>query len=116
MAYIPTDWVDDETLVNAARMDNIEAGIVNLETNKSEITHNHDDVYSKLNHTHQQYAEKTDVYNRTYLDSALNSINVDIDDLQDNDVIQDSNIDTLQSQYVNLNGRVTTNTHSIANT
>ena len=47
MAYTPTAWQDDETLVNAQRMNNIESGVKNANDNKSDINHNHDDRYSK---------------------------------------------------------------------
>lgn len=79
MAYIPTKWVDDETLVNAQRLNKVEKGIEDLESNKSDITHNHDDVYSKLDHTHSQYAEKDEVYTRGEIDAKNNIITNQVD-------------------------------------
>ena len=83
MAYTPTAWQDDETLVNAQRMNNIESGVKNANDNKSDINHNHDDRYSKLDHNHDdRYAKKDETYTKTEVDLKIDPIKKEIKDLQ----------------------------------
>lgn len=114
MAYTPTAWQDDETLVNAQRMNNIESGVKNANDNKSDINHNHDDRYSKLDHNHDdRYAKKDEIYTKTEVSLKIDPIKKDIKDLQDNNLTANDKIIALEKETVALKGDVRTNTRSI---
>lgn len=113
MAYTPTVWQDDVTLVNAARLNNVEKGIENLEKNKSDIDHNHDNRYALKDHTHPQYAEKKDVYTKSDLDPKFRLLEEDVKTLQDNSDKYGTSIDTLEKDQTTLKGLVTTNSRAI---
>lgn len=114
MAYTPTAWQDDETLVNAQRMNNIESGVKNANDNKSDIDHNHDDRYSKLDHNHdERYAKKDETYTKTEVNLKIDPIKKDIKDLQDNNLTANDKITALEREAVALKGDVRTNTRNI---
>ena len=93
MSFIKTQWIDETTLVTAGEMNRIEDEIVRLGIDKSDLTHNHDDRYALIGHTHPEYAEIYNVYTKGDIDtmyagfvSALgaNTANIElIDDLLD---------------------------------
>lgn len=115
MAYIPTAWQDDETLVNAQRMNNIESGVKNANDNKSDINHNHDDRYSKLDHNHDdRYAKKDETYTKTEVDLKINPIKKEIKDLQSDDTTINNKLTVLEKETSSLRGDVRTNTRSIS--
>lgn len=115
MAYERTSWVDDETLVNAQRMNNIEEGIVNVTSGKSDKDHNHDEDYSSIDHTHPQYAEEDDVYTKGDVDAKINSLSSSISSLEATDRTQNEELEDLESKYSTLKGLVNTNTRGITN-
>ena len=116
MAYTPTQWVDDQTLVNAERLNNVENGIVNLNSGKSDTTHNHDDRYAPIEHKHPEYALKDDTYTKGDIDVKEQNLKEDITSLQEGENSQSSRLDKLEKDYTKLNGDVTTNSRSIINT
>lgn len=115
MAYTPTVWQDDVTLVNASRLNNVEQGIEDLNNNKSDTTHNHDDRYALLSHTHQEYALKNDTYTKSDLNPKFRLIEEDIDVLKESDEQYGDSIDALTKEQTSLKGLVNTNTRSISN-
>jgi hypothetical protein len=115
MAYERTSWVDDETLVNAQRMNNIEEGIVNVTSGKSDKDHNHDEDYSSIDHTHPQYAEEDDVYTKGDVDAKINPLSSSISSLEATDKTQNEELEDLESKYSTLKGLVNTNTRGITN-
>ena len=115
MAYTPTAWQDDETLVNAQRMNNIESGVKNANDNKSDINHNHDDRYSKLNHNHDdRYAKKDETYTKTEVDLKIDPIKKEIKDLQSDGTTINDKLTVLEKETASLRGDVRTNTRSIS--
>lgn len=115
MAYTPTAWQDDETLVNAQRMNNIESGVKNANDNKSDINHNHDDRYSKLDHNHDdRYAKKDETYTKTEVDLKIDPIKKEIKDLQSDSTIINNKLTVLEKETSSLRGDVRTNTRSIS--
>lgn len=115
MAYTPTAWQDDETLVNAQRMNNIESGVKNANDNKSDINHNHDDRYSKLNHNHDdRYAKKDETYTKTEVDLKIDPIKKEIKDLQSDGATINNKLTALEKETSSLRGDVRTNTRSIS--
>lgn len=115
MAYTPTAWQDDETLVNAQRMNNIESGVKNANDNKSDINHNHDDRYSKLNHNHDdRYAKKDETYTKTEVDLKIDPIKKEIKDLQSDGATINNKFTALEKETSSLRGDVRTNTRSIS--
>ena len=115
MAYTPTAWQDDETLVNAQRMNNIESGVKNANDNKSDINHNHDDRYSKLNHNHDdRYAKKDETYTKTEVDLKIDPIKKEIKDLQSDGATINNKLTVLEKETSSLRGDVRTNTRSIS--
>ena len=115
MAYTPTTWQDDETLVNAQRMNNIESGVKNANDNKSDINHNHDDRYSKLNHNHDdRYAKKDETYTKTEVDLKIDPIKKEIKDLQSDGTTINNKLTVLEKETSLLRGDVRTNTRSIS--
>lgn len=115
MAYTPTAWQDDETLVNAQRMNNIESGVKNANDNKSDINHNHDDRYSKLDHNHDdRYAKKDETYTKTEVDLKINPIKKEIKDLQSDGTTINNKLTVLEKETSSLRGDVRTNTRSIS--
>lgn len=115
MAYERTSWVDDETLVNAQRMNNIEEGIVNVTSGKSDKDHNHDEDYSSIDHTHPQYAEGDNVYTKGDVDAKINPLSSSISSLEATDRTQNEELEDLESKYSTLKGLVNTNTRGITN-
>lgn len=115
MAYERTSWVDDETLVNAQRMNNIEEGIVNVTSGKSDKDHNHDEDYSSIDHTHPQYAEEDNVYTKGDVDAKINPLSSSISSLEVTDKTQNEELEDLESKYSTLKGLVNTNTRGITN-
>lgn len=115
MAYTPTVWQDDVTLVNAARLNNVEQGIEDLSKNKSDITHNHDNRYAKIDHTHPEYALKNETYTKSDLDPKFRLLNEDVDTLKQSSEQYEKSIKTLVSNQTILTGLVNTNSRSIAN-
>lgn len=114
MAYTPTAWQDDETLVNAQRMNNIESGVKNANDNKSDINHNHDDRYSKLDHNHDdRYAKKDETYIKTEVDLKIDPIKKEIKDLQSDGATINNKLTVLEKETSSLRGDVRTNTRSI---
>ena len=116
MAYTPTQWVDDETVVNAQRLNNVESGIVNLNEDKSNVDHNHDDRYALKDHTHEQYALASNVYTKGEIDTKEGVLNTEIDALQKADTDKEERVSKLETDYVKLNGDVSTNTRTITTT
>ena len=115
MAYTPTAWQDDETLVNAQRMNNIESGVKNANDNKSDINHNHDDRYSKLDHNHDdRYAKKDETYTKTEVDLKIDPIKKEIKDLQSDGTTINNKLTVLEKETSLLRGDVRTNTRSIS--
>lgn len=115
MAYTPTAWQDDETLVNAQRMNNIESGVKNANDNKSDINHNHDDRYSKLDHNHDdRYAKKDETYTKTEVDLKIDPIKKEIKDLQSDGATVNDKLTVLEKETSSLRGDVRTNTRSIS--
>ena len=115
MAYTPTAWQDDETLVNAQRMNNIESGVKNANDNKSDINHNHDDRYSKLDHNHDdRYAKKDETYTKTEVDLKIDPIKKEIKDLQSDGATINNKLTVLEKETSSLRGDVRTNTRSIS--
>ena len=115
MAYTPTAWQDDETLVNAQRMNNIESGVKNANDNKSDINHNHDDRYSKLDHNHDdRYAKKDETYTKTKVDLKIDPIKKEIKDLQSDSTTINNKLTVLEKETSSLRGAVRTNTRSIS--
>lgn len=115
MAYTPTAWQDDETLVNAQRMNNIESGVKNANDNKSDINHNHDDRYSKLDHNHDdRYAKKDETYTKTEVDLKIDPIKKEIKDLQSDGTTINNKLTVLEKETSSLRGDVRTNTRSIS--
>ena len=115
MAYTPTAWQDDETLVNAQRMNNIESGVKNANDNKSDINHNHDDRYSKLDHNHDdRYAKKDETYTKTEVDLKIDPIKKEIKDLQSDGAMINNKLTVLEKETSSLRGDVRTNTRSIS--
>lgn len=115
MAYTPTAWQDDETLVNAQRMNNIESGVKNANDNKSDINHNHDDRYSKLDHNHDdRYVKKDETYTKTEVDLKINPIKKEIKDLQSDSATVNDKLTVLEKETSSLRGDVRTNTRSIS--
>lgn len=115
MAYTPTAWQDDETLVNAQRMNNIESGVKNANDNKSDINHNHDDRYSKLDHNHDdRYAKKDETYTKTEVDLKIDPIKKEIKDLQSDGATINNKLTILEKETSSLRGDVRTNTRSIS--
>lgn len=115
MAYERTSWVDDETLVNAQRMNNIEEGIVNVTSGKSDKDHNHDEDYSSIDHTHPQYAEEDNVYTKGDVDAKINPLSSSISTLEATDRTQNEELEDLETKYSTLKGLVNTNTRGITN-
>lgn len=115
MAYERTSWVDDETLVNAQRMNNIEEGIVNVTSGKSDKDHNHDEDYSSIDHTHPQYAEEDNVYTKGDVDAKINPLSSSISSLEATDRTQNEELEDLETKYSTLKGLVNTNTRGITN-
>ena len=115
MAYERTSWVDDETLVNAQRMNNIEEGIVNVTSGKSDKDHNHDEDYSSIDHTHPQYAEEDNVYTKGDVDAKINPLSSSISSLEATDRTQNEELEDLESKYSTLKGLVNTNTRGVIN-
>ena len=113
MAYNPTKWQDDVTLVNAQRMNNIETGVQDLETSKAEQDHNHDDRYAMKNHTHPEYALAKDVYTRGDMDVKLAPMIEDIETLKTASDKYAGDIKDLKSADSILKGLVNTNARSI---
>ena len=117
MAYTPTAWQDDETLVNAQRMNNIESGVKSANDNKSDINHNHDDRYSKLDHNHDdRYAKKNETYTKTEVDLKIDPIKKEIKDLQSDSATVNDKLTVLEKETSSLRGDVRTNTRSINTT
>ena len=115
MAYTPTAWQDDETLVNAQRMNNIESGVKNANDNKSDINHNHDDRYSKLEHNHDdRYAKKDETYTKTEVDLKIDPIKKEMKDLQSDGTTINNKLTVLEKETSSLRGAVRTNTRSIS--
>ena len=115
MAYTPTAWQDDETLVNAQRMNNIESGVKNANDNKSDINHNHDDRYSKLDHNHDdRYVKKDETYTKTEVDLKIDPIKKEIKDLQSDGATINNKLTVLEKETSSLRGDVRTNTRSIS--
>ena len=115
MAYTPTTWQDDETLVNAQRMNNIESGVKSANDNKSDINHNHDDRYSKLDHNHDnRYAKKDETYTKTEIDLKVGPIKKEIKDLQSDSATVNDKLTVLEKETSSLRGDVRTNTRSIS--
>lgn len=115
MAYTPTAWQDDETLVNAQRMNNIESGVKNANDNKSDINHNHDDRYSKLDHNHDdRYAKKDEIYTKTEVDLKIDPIKKEIKDLQSDGTTINNKLTALEKETSSLRGDIRTNTRSIS--
>lgn len=115
MAYTPTAWQDDETLVNAQRMNNIESGVKSANDNKSDINHNHDDRYSKLDHNHDdRYAKKDETYTKTEIDLKVGPIKKEIKDLQSDGATVNDKLTVLEKETSSLRGDVRTNTRSIS--
>ena len=114
MAYERTSWVDDETLVNAQRMNNIEEGIANVTSGKSDKDHNHDEDYSPIDHTHPQYAEEDNVYTKGDVDAKISPLSSSISSLEATDKNQNEELEILESKYSTLKGIVNTNTRGIA--
>lgn len=115
MAYTPTAWQDDETLVNAQRMNNIESGVKNANDNKSDINHNHDDRYSKLDHNHDdRYAKKDETYTKIEVDLKIDPIKKEIKDLQSDGATVNDKLTVLEKETSSLRGDVRTNTRSIS--
>ena len=104
MAYTPTAWQDDETLVNAQRMNNIESGVKNANDNKSDINHNHDD----------RYAKKDETYTKTEVDLKIDPIKKEIKDLQSDGATINNKLTVLEKETSSLRGDVRTNTRSIS--
>lgn len=115
MAYTPTVWQDDVTLVNASRLNNVEQGIEDLNNNKSDTTHNHDDRYAPLSHTHQEYALKNDTYTKSDLDPKFRLIEEDVNTLKQSSEQYNESITTLIKDQTILKGLVNTNTRNISN-
>lgn len=115
MAYERTSWVDDETLVNAQRMNNIEEGIANVTSGKSDKDHNHDEDYSPIDHTHPQYAEEDNVYTKGDVDAKISPLSSSISSLEATDKNQNEELEILESKYSTLKGIVNTNTRGITN-
>ena len=115
MAYTPTVWQDDVTLVNAARLNNVEQGIEDLNKNKSDINHNHDDRYAKIDHTHPEYALKKDTYTKSDLDPKFRLLEDDVNTLKQSSEQYNESITTLIKDQTILKGLVNTNTRNISN-
>ena len=115
MAYTPTVWQDDVTLVNASRLNNVEQGIEDLNNNKSDTTHNHDDRYAPLSHTHQEYALKNDTYTKSDLDPKFRLLEDDVNTLKQSSEQYNESITTLIKDQTILKGLVNTNTRNISN-
>ena len=115
MAYTPTVWQDDVTLVNAARLNNVEQGIEDLNKNKSDINHNHDDRYAKIDHTHPEYALKKDTYTKSDLDPKFRLLEDDVNTLKQSSEQYGESITTLIKDQTILKGLVNTNTRNISN-
>lgn len=115
MAYAPTIWQDDVTLVNAARLNNVEQGIEDLNGNKSDINHNHDDRYAKIDHTHPEYALKKDTYTKSDLDPKFRLLEDDVNTLKQSSEQYGESITTLIKDQTILKGLVNTNTRNISN-
>lgn len=115
MAYAPTIWQDDVTLVNAARLNNVEQGIEDLNGNKSDINHNHDDRYAKIDHTHPEYALKKDTYTKSDLDPKFRLLEDDVNTLKQSSEQYSESIATLIKDQTILKGLVNTNTRNISN-
>ena len=115
MAYAPTIWQDDVTLVNAARLNNVEQGIEDLNGNKSDINHNHDDRYAKIDHTHPEYALKKDTYTKSDLDPKFRLLEDDVNTLKQSSEQYNESITTLIKDQTILKGLVNTNTRNISN-
>ena len=115
MAYAPTIWQDDVTLVNAARLNNVEQGIKDLNGNKSDINHNHDDRYAKIDHTHPEYALKKDTYTKSDLDPKFRLLEDDVNTLKQSSEQYNESITTLIKDQTILKGLVNTNTRNISN-
>lgn len=115
MAYTPTVWQDDVTLVNASRLNNVEQGIEDLNNNKSDTTHNHDDRYAPLSHTHPEYALKNDTYTKSDLDPKFRLLEDDVNTLKQSSEQYNESITTLIKDQTILKGLVNTNTRSISN-
>lgn len=115
MAYAPTIWQDDVTLVNAARLNNVEQGIEDLNGNKSDINHNHDDRYAKIDHTHPEYALKKDTYTKSDLDPKFRLLEDDVNTLKQSSEQYSESITTLIKDQTILKGLVNTNTRNISN-
>lgn len=115
MAYTPTVWQDDVTLVNAARLNNVEKGIEDLNKNKSDKNHNHDDRYAKIDHTHPEYALKKDTYTKSDLDPKFRLLNEDVNTLKQSSEQYNESITTLINDQTILRGLVNTNSRSISN-
>lgn len=115
MAYTPTVWQDDVTLVNATRLNNVEQGIEDLNKNKSDINHNHDDRYAKIDHTHPEYALKKDTYTKSDLDPKFRLLEDDVNTLKQSSEQYNESITTLIKDQTILKGLVNTNTRNISN-
>lgn len=115
MAYAPTIWQDDVTLVNAARLNNVEQGIEDLNGNKSDINHNHDDRYAKIDHTHPEYALKKDTYTKSDLDPKFRLLEDDVNTLKQSSEQYNESITTLIKDQTILKGLVNTNARNISN-
>lgn len=115
MAYTPTVWQDDVTLVNASRLNNVEQGIEDLNNNKSDTTHNHDDRYAPLSHTHPEYALKNDTYTKSDLDPKFRLLEDDVNTLKQSSEQYNESITTLIKDQTILKGLVNTNTRNISN-
>ena len=115
MAYERTSWVDDETLVNAQRMNNIEEGIANVTSGKSDKDHNHDEDYSPMDHTHPQSAKEDNVYTKGDVDAKISPLSSSISSLEATDKNQNEELEILESKYSTLKGIVNTNTRGITN-
>ena len=115
MAYTPTVWQDDVTLVNASRLNNVEQGIEDLNNNKSDTTHNHDDRYAPLSHTHPEYALKKDTYTKSDLDPKFRLLEDDVNTLKQSSEQYNESITTLIKDQTILKGLVNTNTRNISN-
>ena len=115
MAYTPTVWQDDVTLVNASRLNNVEQGIEDLNNNKSNTTHNHDDRYAPLSHTHPEYALKNDTYTKSDLDPKFRLLEDDVNTLKQSSEQYNESITTLIKDQTILKGLVNTNTRNISN-
>lgn len=115
MAYTPTIWQDDVTLVDAARLNNVEQGIEDLNENKSDINHNHDDRYAKIDHTHSEYSLKKDTYTKSDLDPKFRLLEDDVNTLKQSSEQDNESITTLIKDQTILKGLVNTNTRNISN-